>query len=86
VSEHTTDLKPCPSCGFSRAKYDEHAQTMQPNVIGPWDSYCPEFLPILGVWFISCQNCGFVAAWDNNTKADAVRNWNRLPRRDEVQP
>ena len=83
MSEHT-ELNPCPSCGFDRAKYDEHAKTMRPEIIGPWETYSPELISLLGVWFVSCRNCGFTAAWDNNRKQDAVRNWNRLPRAGEV--
>jgi len=78
------ELKPCPSCGFDRAKYAEHQKVMLGNS-GPWESYCPELITLLGVWFVSCQNCGFVAAWDNNRKLDAVNNWNRLQRADEVR-
>ena len=85
MSEQTNELEPCPSCGFDLTKHAEHARTMFPHVVSKWESYCPVLVPLLGVWFVNCQNCGFTAAWDNNRKEDAVNNWNQLPRHNEVR-
>ena len=74
------ELKPCPSCGFDRAQYDAHAQTMKGGA-GSWETYSPELLTMLGAWSVSCRNCGFTVVWDGRvSKADTVANWNRLPR------
>ena len=78
------ELKPCPSCEFDRAKYAEHAKTMRPEWLSPWEAVAPELVPLLNTWYVSCQNCGFTAAWDGRvSKDDTVRNWNQLPRQVE---
>ena len=80
MSDENNELKPCPSCGFDRTRHDAHVKAM-PGVAGPWETYSPELLTILGVWCVSCQNCGFTVVWDGRvSKADTVRSWNQLPR------
>lgn len=77
------ELNPCPSCGFDLAAYEQLARNMGGRG-APWASYAPELVSMFGQWFVNCQNCGFVATWCDGRKAEAVKNWNRLPRA-EVQ-
>lgn len=78
------ELKPCPSCGFDQVAYAEHARRMNGDV-GPWGTYAPELTSVFGQWFVNCQNCGFVATWCDSRKAEAVKNWNQLPRREVAE-
>lgn len=65
------ELEPCPSCEIDEEIVAE---------IGPLDAYRPELISLFGLWFVSCQNCGFTGAFDGATKADAIRHWNQLRR------
>ncbi len=79
MSNPNEELKTCPSCGFSREMHALHVKQVMGGDCS-WESYAPQFIRLLGVWFIACKNCGFTAAWEHNSKENTVNNWNRLPR------
>ena len=74
------ELKPCPSCGFDKAAYEEHMRIMHGDC-GAWESYSPQLISMFGLYFVECKNCAFVATWGEDSSDETGMMWNQLPRK-----